>query len=106
MYDMALSDGCVRLGVMDMADSVSPKMHNKINDKAEEILFKAQEEFDDYLRANGYSWDMGVIRSSGKIPSCFGKPMLYHHRAENGCDGCPFETRCDIVRKENDNDDV
>ena len=100
MYDIPLSDGCVRLGVMYMADSVSRKMHNKINDKAEEILYKAKEEFDNYLRENGYSWDMGVIRS-GKHPSCFGEPLCYHNQAENGCYDCPFAKRCDAARKEN-----
>ncbi len=66
MYDMALSDGCARLGVMYMADSVSSKMHQKINDKAEEILFNAKEEFDKYLTDNGYEWQMGVIRKKGE----------------------------------------
>lgn len=98
MYDMALTDGCIRLGVMYMADSVSPKMHEKINDKAEEILYKAKEEFDHYLRENGYEWEMGVIYSKDR-PSCFGEPACYHNRAENGCEGCKFERRCDAARK-------
>lgn len=32
--------------------------------------------------------------------SCFGKPLLCHHRAENGCEGCKFEARCETARKE------
>ena len=35
----------------------------------------------------------------GACPSCFGKPLLYHHRAENGCEGCKFEARCDVARE-------
>jgi hypothetical protein len=100
MYDMPLSDGCVRLGVIYMADSVRRKMHNEINNKAEEILFNAKEEFDKYLRDNGYEWWMGVIRSKNH-PACFGKPLCYHNRAENDCYDCPFENGCDAARKEN-----
>lgn len=101
MYDMAISWGCDRLGVMFMTDNVSAKMQNIINNKADEIFQNAQEEFVKFLTANGYEYRMGVIRSNKfTYPECFGKPITDNGRAENGCEGCQFEMRCDIARKE------
>ena len=31
---------------------------------------------------------------------CFGKPILWHTRAEYECDECTFERECEAVRKE------
>ena len=59
-----------------------------------------------WLRLSGEEFNKLCAFVRGKItrhqehPSCFGKPMLYHHRAENGCEGCKFEAQCDDARKE------
>ena len=108
MYDMSVSWGCDRFGVMFMTDNVSVKMHSKINDKADEIFYNAQEEFIRFLASNGYKMEMGVIRKAkSTYPECdcFGKPILHHTRAEYECWECPFERECDAKRKEMQHED-
>ena len=34
-----------------------------------------------------------------KVPVCFGKPITPNGRAENGCEDCPMETKCEKERK-------
>ena len=31
-------------------------------------------------------------------PTCFGKPITYNGKVENGCDDCPFEIECDSAK--------
>lgn len=62
MIDLPISEGCDRLGVLFMNDSVFEEAQNKINDKADEIFASAQEEFNDFLELNGYEWLNGIIR--------------------------------------------
>lgn len=61
MIDLPISEGCDRLGVLFMNDSVSEEMQDKINEKANEIFGNAQEEFDKFLESNGYQWLNGII---------------------------------------------
>ena len=62
MIDLAISEGCDRLGVWFIADDVSGEMQERINKKANEIFENAQEEFDRFLEVNGYKWINGVIK--------------------------------------------
>ena len=68
MLDLPISEGCERLGVWFMNDAVSQTMQDKINVKADKIFSKAQKEFDNYLKANGYGWINGIIT---RIPDFF-----------------------------------
>ena len=61
MMDLPISEGCDKLGVLFMDDSVSEEMQDTINELANEILQEAQNSFAMSLFLSGYEWNNGVI---------------------------------------------
>lgn len=51
------------IGVYFVSDEVEnqEEVHELLERKAEELRTKAQEEFDDYVKSLGLSWEMGIV---------------------------------------------
>lgn len=64
MMDLPISEGCERMGVWFMNDTITEEEQNAINAKANKIFRDAQGEFDDFLKKNGYTWFNGIIGKS------------------------------------------
>ena len=62
MYDMGISEGCEKLGVLFMNDSVPEHAQDFINEKANEYFHEAQASFNSFLFLYGFEWEMGVIK--------------------------------------------
>ena len=61
MMDLPISDGCHKLGVLFMSDSVTKEMQNSISELANKIFYEAQNNFAMSLALSGYEWENGVI---------------------------------------------
>ena len=55
------------LGVCGVSEDLSVKMHRQIQDKMQELLDNAIEEFNDFLDANDLEQTMGIIKSKDEI---------------------------------------
>ena len=64
MMNLPVGKGSARLGVWFMNDVITKNEQNAINAKANQILRDAQNKFDTFLKANGYTWSNGIIGKS------------------------------------------
>ena len=66
MFDLPISYGCDRAGVMFMNDDIDEATQNAINDKANALFEKFMKDFNKFVESKGAKYEMGVICKKGK----------------------------------------